>query len=153
METTTYVDAVRADLVAAIGGDPEAGELAERLGRVLQASLHLQLLDALGEAAAELSDHLPEGHVEVRVAGRDAQLVFVAPDAPTEAPPSEDDGGTSRLTLRLPEALKTRVEAAADADRQSVNAWMVRAISTHLDRSGTTKRSGRGRGFTGYART
>ncbi len=63
----------------------------------------------------------------------------------------------ARVTLRLSEPLKARVEAAAAAAGVSVNAWLIRAISQALDprRAGAgPAASGRrsGQRFTGYAR-
>ena len=51
--------------------------------------------------------------------------------APTPVP--EPDEGTSRISFRLPESLKSRVEDAAAADGLSVNAWLVRAVTQTLD--------------------
>ena len=48
------------------------------------------------------------------------------------APESDDDGGTWRVTLRLPESLRSPVDAAARAEGLSVNAWLVRAVATAL---------------------
>jgi hypothetical protein len=47
-------------------------------------------------------------------------------------PESDDDGGTWRVTLRIPESLRARVDAAARGDGLSVNAWLVRAVSAAL---------------------
>ena len=53
---------------------------------------------------------------------------------PPPAPPAEtDEGATARITLRLPEQLKTRIEDAAGREGFSVNAWLVRAVSRGLD--------------------
>jgi len=41
------------------------------------------VLDLLGQAALELSAKLPSGHVEVRLAGQEPELVFVD-DAPAD---------------------------------------------------------------------
>ncbi|MGH3243178.1 MAG: toxin-antitoxin system HicB family antitoxin, partial [Spirillospora sp.] len=52
--------------------------------------------------------------------------------AEPELPPvgrAADEGGTARITLRLPEHLKPRVEDAAARQGISVNAWLVRAVS------------------------
>ena len=94
--------------------------------------------------------------VELRVHGRDPQVVVSAPtpDVPAAAPEpvDEDDRGTARLTVRLPESLKDRAEASASAEGLSVNAWMVRAVqtATHL----TTVPHDRGpRRTTGFARS
>ena len=57
------------------------------------------------------------------------------------APPAVDaeEGATTRTTLRLPDELKARVEAAAARDGVSVNTWLVRAIASAVD--GGTRRS------------
>jgi hypothetical protein len=47
------------------------------------------------------------------------------------------------VTLRLPEALKASVEAAAAREGISTNAWIVRALSRSLDaRAAIGRRSG-----------
>ena len=153
MDTTPFLDAIRGDLQAITAGDESAAAVAERLSRALESSLQLRLLDAMGEAALELSDQLRSGHVEVRLAGRDVQLVLVdaiEPDA--EPAPRDDDGGTARLTLRMPDALKGRVEQAAAREGVSTNAWLVRAISRGLDGPPSGKRRVGSR-ITGYAQS
>jgi hypothetical protein len=69
-----------------------------------------------------------------------------------------DDGGTVRVTLRLPEPLKQRIEDAAGRDGLSVNAWLVRTLSGVVEptqlRVGSTRRSSSGgERFTGWARS
>ena len=127
METTRFVEAVRADLesAAAVGGQTLV-EAAGRLSAALDASMRLALLDALSEAAMELSRQLAAGRIEVRLAGRDVELTYVA-DAP--APPAAEDDSSARITLRLPERLKADAEAAAARDGVSTNAWLVRAVT------------------------
>jgi hypothetical protein len=89
-----------------------------------------------------------------------------ANDAPgIESPASDgglnfaEDGPAARINVRLPEQLKTRVEEAAAREGRSVNAWLVRAASTALqrsDRDQTSEPQGTGRrakqGFTGWVR-
>jgi hypothetical protein len=153
VDTSSHVDAVRADLQAVVGDDEQTAAVAERLSSALELSLQLRLLDAIGEAAAELSDQLPVGHVEVRLAGRDLRLVLVAPpQAPAPPTETDEDGGTARLTLRMPDAMKTRVERAADHDQLSVNAWLVRAVGAALDRRPDPARKTRNR-ITGFAKS
>lgn len=127
METTRFVDAVRADLesAAAVGGEALV-EAAGRLSAALDASMRLALLDALSEAAMELSSQLGAGRIDVRLAGRDVELAYVA-DAP--APPAAEEDSSARITLRLPERLKADAEAAAARDGVSMNAWLVRAVT------------------------
>ncbi len=121
------MDAVRADLdsAAAVGGEALV-EAAGRLSAALDASMRLALLDALSEAAMELSSQLGAGRIEVRLAGRDVELTYVA-DAP--APAAAEDDSSARITLRLPERLKADAEAAAARDGVSMNAWLVRAVT------------------------
>jgi hypothetical protein len=149
VETTPFLDAIRGDLQALTAGDDAASETAERLGRTLESSLQLRLFDTLGQAALEVSEQLPSGHVEVRLAGRDVQLVFVSDERADDAPPpASDETGTARLTLRMPEALKSRVEQAAGREGISTNAWLVRAITRGLDRTAKRRTGNR---ITGYA--
>ena len=79
METAKFVEKLERDLasVAALGGDAVA-DAAERLIQALRGSASLRLMETLGEAALEISAQLPEGHVEVRLAGSDPELVYVA---------------------------------------------------------------------------
>jgi hypothetical protein len=132
MDITPYVEAVRADLEAVAGSDEASLALADRVGRALEPSLQLRLLDALGQAAQELSDQLPSGRVDVRLAGRDVQLAY-AGEEPAADSPVEEDSGAARITLRLPEGLKARLEQQASRDSVSVNAWLVRAINRSLE--------------------
>ena len=66
--------------------------------------------------------------------------------------------GSARITFRLPDALKGRIEAAAAAQHLSVNTWLVRAASQALDSpSGAPRppfsKRGPGQRITGYARS
>jgi hypothetical protein len=150
MQLQRFIDALRADLnaVAELGDDATA-EAAGRLTLTLQASVGLRLLDALSEAVLELNEKLPSGHVEVRLAGQDPQFVYVS-DEPEAAAPAGDEAFSARITLRLPEALKTSVEEAAAKEGVSVNTYIVRALSrSGFGFSGGTTRSHNR--LTGYA--
>jgi hypothetical protein len=151
MQLQRFIDSLKADLsaVAELGDDTTA-EAAGRLVLTLQASVGLRLLDALSEAALELSEKLPSGHVEVRLAGQDPELVFVS-DEPEAPAGGGDEANTARISLRLSEALKGAIEEAAAREGVSVNTWIVRALS----RSSTTAPAGgqsRNR-LTGYAQS
>jgi hypothetical protein len=137
MDITGYVDRLRADLVAAAASGGEAMiDAAERLATTLDSAVRMALLEALSDAAAEISTELDGGAVEVRLKGREPQFVVTPPPAPSAATEAaeasgageaEDDGVTVRITLRLPESLKQRVEEAATRSRQSLNTWLVEA--------------------------
>ena len=132
MNISEILDALRTDIqTTAEGGDKKTGEALVRLGHLLEASVRVQLMDALSEAAAELSQELPTGRVEVRIAGGDISLTFVRDqDEPSDLPTDED---SARITLRLPESLKTQAESSASRDGISMNAWLVRAVKRALD--------------------
>src|SRR5918994_4967659 len=151
METARFVEKLERDLasVAALGDDAVA-EAAERLTQALRGSAGLRLMEALGEAALEISAQLPEGHVEVRLVGPDPELVYVpAEPEPEPAPAREEDGLAARITLRLYESLKRELEAAAAREGVSLNAWLVRALSRSV--ASPAPRS-RGNRLTGYGR-
>ena len=101
MQTASFVEALQADLreLASLGGD-EVAAAADRLAAAIRSSVGLRLLDALGEAALEISAQLPSGHVDIRVAGQDPQFVYVAEEQAEALAPSAEDGMTSRITLR-----------------------------------------------------
>jgi hypothetical protein len=133
--------------VAALGDDAVA-EAAERLIQALRGSAGLRLMEALGEAALEISAQLPEGHVEVRLVGPDPELVYV-PEEPVEpAPAPEEEGLAARITLRLYDSLKRELEAAAAREGVSLNTWLVRTLS----RSTAPPPRRTGRRLTGYAK-
>ncbi len=150
MQLQRFIDSLKADLTAVAElGDEATADVAGRLVITLQASLGLRLLDALSEAALELSDKLPTGHVEVRLSGQDPELVFVG-DEPEGPVAGAEEGQTARISLRLPDALKAAIEAAAAGEGVSVNTWIVRALSRSTT-AGSSVQSGNR--LTGYARS
>ena len=149
MQLQRFVDSLKADLTAVAElGDETTADAAGRLVLTLQASVGLRLLDALSEAVLELNDKLPAGHVEVRLTGQDPEFVYVG-DEPEAPAATADEAFTARITLRLPDALKTVVEKAAAREGVSVNTWIVRALSRSSTSAPTQKSGNR---LTGYAR-
>jgi hypothetical protein len=153
MKMSLVVDGMRTDVVA-VGelGDNTVAEAAERIAMVLGRSAPARILELLSEAATELSAELPEGRVEVRLAGDDVQLSYIE-DAPALAAEGESADASARITLRLSDALKGRVEESAARQGESVNGYIVRA----LERATSSQRMhGRGRGgnrLRGYGAT
>jgi hypothetical protein len=149
MQVEGYVKAVCEDLarVAAVG-DESTARAAELLAVALESSLGRRLQEALAEAALELSAQLEQGNVEVRVAGGDLNLVHV--NDVDELAPAEaaDEVFSARITLRLPESLKSRLEAAAATNGVSVNTWLVQALNRVLQ----PRQSASGSRLTGYGR-
>ena len=66
------IQAIQHDLATTAGlGDEATAEAARRLSESLGSTLHLRLLDLLGEAALEIGAQLEAGRIEVRLAGRE----------------------------------------------------------------------------------
>jgi hypothetical protein len=161
MDLQPYVEAVRHELnVAAAAGGADAAELADRLTAPLESAIRLALLESLSEAAELITRELAPGSVEVRLRGRDPEFTVTPPpaepeDAPLAAPPDfDEDGGTWRVTLRLPENLRTAVDSAARGAGLSVNAWLVRAVAGALG-TGQARRRHDGpsdKSFSGWVR-
>jgi HicB family len=149
MQIDGLVQVLREDLerVAALG-DEQTSRAADLLSVAIEASLGRRIQDALAEAALELNEQLDSAHVELRVAGRDLQLVLVREDG--TAPEPADEAFSARITLRLPESLKQRVESAAAREGASVNTWLVQALQRAVEPRRPSS-SSRNR-LTGYGR-
>ena len=162
VDITGYVEQLRADLqAAAAAGDASMVQAAERLATALDAAVRMALLEALSDAADEITSSLDGAVVEVRLRGREPELIVTAaataePAFPPPAPGTpdrEDDAPTARITLRLPDALKGRAEAAAGRARQSLNTWLVEAIRAATDATPAPRpRRGVGQHLSGWAR-
>ena len=161
MDITPYVESLRQDLLTtADAGGAETRAAAERLLPGLEPAVRLALMDALSQAAAEITSELPAGSVEVRLRGREPELVVDVPEAPAAAPlppEDEDDGGEplARITVRIPESVKGRAEELAARSGRSLNGWIVGALRAatrerviDIDLSGTSRH--RGRRMTGW---
>jgi hypothetical protein len=164
MELSDYVGKLRGELssITRFAGE-DVARAAELLTEALDSSVRLTLLDVLSAAAADITARLGDTAVEVRLAdGEPTFVVMTAPPEaeypePAQAAGADTEPGTARLTLRLPDSLKTRIEAAAARDGVSVNTWLVRAASRSLDNPGrggqTAGRWGPGQRITGYAKS
>jgi uncharacterized protein (DUF1778 family) len=180
MNLGPYIEEIHRQLgVAAEAGGDDARALAERLVAPLDAAIRLALQDALAAAAEEITVELAPGSVELRLRGREPEFVVTLPPidpsledvadggdtatinwpAAGALPAAEqgDESSISRINLRLPEHLKSRIERAAGGEGLSVNSWLVRAASAALERSDATRRRERSflRGaqrYTGWAR-
>ena len=139
MDITPYVERLRHDLgQAAAAGDEQILEAADRLTLALDPSMRLALMEALSQAAAEITTEMRAGSVDVRLTGRELEFV-VEQAAPVAAPAAaaaqapgldeeEDDGATARITLRLPESVKAKAEELAGKTGSSLNTWIVNVL-------------------------
>jgi len=118
---------------AAALGDDRTKEVATALGAASASAVRLALLHAVTEAAGEVTaallDYPGAPAVTVHLDG-DELALDVRPTHTEEAPPRSDEGEASaRISLRLTEALKAEIDAAAEAEGISVNTWLVRVAA------------------------
>jgi hypothetical protein len=168
MDLNEYVSGLGRELssMTRFAGEDMA-RAAEMLTEALESSVRLTLLDALSTAAAEITTRLDDTVIDVRLSGGEPEFVVTttpqheAEDAAGQVFTDTDEAGTARITLRLSESLKARVEEAAAAAGLSVNSWLAHAAISSLDGGGgggsTGKRPPRGprigQRITGYARS
>jgi hypothetical protein len=169
MDLSEYAEALRKELtsITRFAGE-DIARAAEMLSETLDSSVRLALLDVLSAAAEEITASLDGATIDVRLTGTEPQFVVNVAHPRDEAfadaaDGGEDAGSSARVTLRISDAMKSRVEAAAMNAGLSVNAWLIRAIGRALDSpSGGPRprppfpppgRSGPGKRYTGFARS
>ena len=154
MQLTTYLAAVADDLDRAtqLADDATRG-VAQRLVTVLEPGLRLAMVQLLSDAAAQLTSELPGSVVTIRMDGREPVWHVVSPESEASPrgaiEPDLDDAGQARVTVRLPEAVKRRAEAAAQSAGQSLNTWIIQALRRATSTDQTPKHSSRR--ITGWA--
>jgi HicB family len=152
MQIDGHIQALREDLVrVAAVGDEATTRAADLLSVAIEASLQRRIQDVLTEAALELNAQLDGAHVEVRIAGRDPELVLVREDG--SVPDQVDEAFSARITLRLPESLKQRIESAAAREGASVNTWLVQAMQRAVESRRPNSMSSSRNRLTGYGRS
>src|SRR3712207_2901228 len=125
MDITPYVETLRRDLAAAAeAAGPDGQAAADRMLLALEPAMRLALMEVLSQAAAEITAELSSGVVEVRLRGREPELVVdVATPSPAAEhlaarpePDADEDGDETpiaRVSLRIPESVKARAEELA----------------------------------------
>jgi hypothetical protein len=147
MQIDGYVQALKDDLAAVAAlGDESTARAAQLLGVALESAFGRRLLEALTEATLELEEQLGGVRVEVRLSGSEPHLVVVQ-DEP--APGPADEASSARITLRLPESLKSRIEDAAAREGVSVNTWVLHVLL----RGTESRRQQPGRRLTGFGQS
>ncbi|GAA1428105.1 hypothetical protein GCM10009616_06960 [Microlunatus lacustris] len=158
MELSPYVESVRRGVsdTAALA-DEHTRQVAERLGAGVESATRLALMQALADAAGEISVELAPGSVDLRMQGAEPTFVVTLPPSaaqavtvlePPDEPATEDpltadaDEQQARVSLRLPQSVKEKVDEYADVEGVSTNTWLLhRVLEALADRT----RGGRGR--------
>ncbi|MFL6141335.1 MAG: toxin-antitoxin system HicB family antitoxin [Labedaea sp.] len=139
MDLSPYLAALREDLTTtASAGDENTRRAAAVLAAALEPAARLAIMNALADLAAEVTASLDDHVVDVRLDGRDVQVVVTSTgaaqqeDAPPPPPHTEEGGDMSRMTLRLVEQLKAKAEQAAAAQGVSMNTFVQHALQSAL---------------------
>lgn len=148
MNIDRYLHTLQQSLTdAAQTSSAEVQEAAQRLARTMESALRLSLVEFASDLADQITLELDGDTVDVRFRGGGPEVVVTpAPEAEpaAPAPPADpEDGDISRISLRIPEALKSNVERAASAEGLSTNAWLVRAAQSALRPTTSSSRSSR----------
>lgn len=145
MDLRTVTRSVQEQLSASAAlGDDATRRAAQLLSVSLEPALRIALQDAITQVASEVSAGIAPGCVELALRGGEVEVHVIPPSAPPAppapprppAPEAEDpaaDGSAARVTFRPPQQLKVRLEQAAVDEELSLNAYLVRALRTHLD--------------------
>ena len=164
MELSPYIESLQKNLQAASApAGKEVADAAALLASALEPAARLYLLDAMAEAADEITLALKDVAAEARLHGGSVKFVVneiehaVTAPAPPSSTSSASTDDVARITLRISESIKNSVEQAAGSENVSANSWLLRAItnalSDGLDNSYTPCRSRRNRSFKGFARS
>lgn len=136
MDLSPYIASLREDLAtAASAGDENTRRTAAALSAALEPAARLAIMNALSDLAAEVTASLEGQVVEVRLSGRDVQVVVTGSAEPEpepaprqEVPLGDATGDISRITLRMINELKSKAEAAAAAQGVSLNSFIQQAV-------------------------
>jgi hypothetical protein len=157
MDLSPYIESVRTGVTNASSlADEQTQAVAERLGTAIESSTRLSLIQALSDAAGTISAELAPSSVELRMVGTDPEFVVTVHSGeaePTLLMPEPEAGSTeagepsiteaeeepvARITLRLPQSVKVKVDEMASSEGISTNAWLIRAVMDALsERSGS----------------
>jgi hypothetical protein len=157
MDLSPYIESVRTGVANASSlADEQIQHVAERLGTAIESSTRLALIQALSDAAGTISADLAPSSVELRMIGTDPEFVvtvqtgeaeptLLMPETEEASAEASEPTGTetdeepvARITLRLPQSVKARVDEMASSEGISTNAWLIRAVMDALsERSGS----------------
>ncbi len=147
---------------AARSGGPDVQEAADRLVTALEPALRLAFLELASELTDDITVKLDGDSVEVRLRGGRPEVVVERrpqpetapqpPAPPAPPPPPEEGEAPARISLRLPESLKSRIDDAAAQQGVSVNTWIVRAAQRSLQAPQVPPVLHQGHRMTGWAR-
>ncbi|MBT8217758.1 MAG: hypothetical protein HKN74_11545 [Acidimicrobiia bacterium] len=123
----TEVEAALHRQLELVADDTDVTEAAAALMAVLEPALRQAGTTLAEQAAIEVGAQLPDYRVTVVMSDGEPQLRLAARETDVEIIAG---GNEARLTLRLPEGLKSLLEQAADDAGDSVNSYVINALAS-----------------------
>lgn len=123
----TQLDAAVQRQVGLSGDDPDVVEAAAALVAVLEPAIRQAAQSLAEQAALEVGAQLPDYQVHVVMAEGEPQLQVQPREVDAELTSGSHE---ARLTVRLPEHLKTLLEHAALDGGDSINSYVVKALAS-----------------------
>ena len=131
MDTSSVIAEVEAALSAQLelaSGDPAVDTAARALIASLAPAIRQAAVQLAEQAALEIDAQLPDASVDVTL--REGEPTLVVRRSDDDQMRYRADELAARLTVRLPEALKEELEQAANSVGDSVNTYVIKALST-----------------------
>jgi hypothetical protein len=112
--------------------DPAVADAATTFLAAFAPAMRQGLTRAVEHAATEISAQLGDRRVEVRLVDGQPELGLSAVED-TSSPTDQDF--EARITLRLPNQLKSIIEDSAASSGESINGWVVDALRSRTKRT------------------
>jgi len=124
--------------LALAGADPNLEAAGRAILAALRPALKEAAFDLAGQAAEEVRAQVSGHRVDLTVVDGEP-TIRITPEEQHMAPSVEEDFD-ARITLRLPPSIKEIVEQAASESGDSVNSWVVKALSRRVSGSRPSRR-------------
>jgi hypothetical protein len=124
--------------LALAAGDPAVEAAGAALLAAIGPALRQAAVQLAEQAALEVTAQLPEAGVEVLL--RDGEPCLVVRSDDDRSTRYRNDELAARLTVRLPDGLKQEIEGAAAAGGDSVNTYVIKALSSQSRRKRSRRR-------------
>lgn len=125
----TQLEAAVANQLMLAGADESVDAAAEAVLAAIEPAMRAAVLDLAEQAATELDAQLPGHRVDVVMVEGEPTLRAQLDDR-GDLPVDEDY--EARISLRLPGKLKELIEESAGDSGDSVNSWVVKAVSSNV---------------------
>lgn len=122
---------------------PEIAEAGSQLMAALKPAISQTMMEVVSMAVKEIASQLDTQTIDIKLVDGDPELVVsedptaISPPPPPP-PPGADDVDEARITVRLPGYLKDLIANEAESAGDSVNAYVVDALSTSTRRKRST---------------